>query len=548
MRYFPNLLSILYKTKLKEVHLIAMAMGLVLCTIVLGFLNDHLNTSHRAHLYLLQKANQELSYAHVWLDEFINTTGYSASQNNPTILNLDKAKQDLQEVLLYNQNRTLIKLLNKKQHSQLIALKQQLSKLKMSADICINTYIEEGVVPNIYDNHDREFSVLKTNINNAYNAIKIKLNGNINFIRSLQYLLLGILLIHIVLTVLVIKNIRIRLKERETRLEKTQNIAKLGFYTYNFNTKKWTVSKIILELLGYPKEGDIYKSWLAIVHPDDKKMVLDAFRQVKKPLDLIYRICVDADNSLRWIRHVSNPFKKNTKNTNPMVFGTIQDITEKRQLEHDFLHAFINAQEQEKQRFGEDLHDSISQVLSAESMYIDLLIKFDKKEDSKISEFLYKVRELNLNAINDARNIAHGLMSKQLKEKGLLNAIQQICTDYNHSKNIKFLFEQKGLDETMFSKETKINIFRICQEITTNTVRHSGATKATINMKKTHDDRLVLVIKDNGVGIDLEKLKSEKKGTGLKNIERRVKLLNGKLSLETKPEKGISYTITVPLT
>jgi len=75
MRYFQNLLSILYKTKLKEVHLIAMAMGLVFSTIVLGFLNDHLNTSHRAHLYLLQKANQELSYAHVWLDEFINTTG-----------------------------------------------------------------------------------------------------------------------------------------------------------------------------------------------------------------------------------------------------------------------------------------------------------------------------------------------------------------------------------------------------------------------------------------------------------------------------------------
>jgi len=547
MRYLPRLLNILYKTKLKEVHLIITALGLVLFVIVLGFLNDHLNTVHRSYLYRLQKANQELGYAHVWLDEFLNSDSNIVSETNPTIHNLNKAKSDLKNVLFFNKERELIKLLTRKQKKRLSLIIYHIDNLKGSANICINTFVKDGVIPTIYNNHDKAFFDLKTDINRLYNAIKLRLDTKIGFIRSLQYVLLSVLLIHVILTVLVIKNIRRELKERENRLKKAQNIAKLGFYTYNFNTKKWTVSKIILNLIGYPKDNAIYKTWLSIIHPDDKEMVLKAFKQTNKTLDLIYRVNSKADNCLHWVRHVSNPFIKNHKSKDAVVIGTIQDITEKRQLEHNFLHAFIDAQEQEKQRFGEDLHDSISQVLSAESMYINLLIKLDTKKDARISEFLEKIKELNLTAINDARNIAHGLMSKQLKEKGLVNAIRQICKDYSHSKNIQFLFKQKGVNETLFSKEVKINLFRICQEIATNVVRHSGAKKASINLFKTNANSLKLTIIDDGVGMDLKKMKEEQKGAGLKNIERRVKLLNGSLSLKTKPDKGTTFTIIIPI-
>ncbi|PIX07073.1 MAG: histidine kinase, partial [Flavobacteriales bacterium CG_4_8_14_3_um_filter_35_10] len=66
-------------------------------------------------------------------------------------------------------------------------------------------------------------------------------------------------------------------------------------------------------------------------------------------------------------------------------------------------------------------------------------------------------------------------------------------------------------------------------------------------LAKTKLNQLQLIIKDDGVGIDLEKMKREHKGAGLKNIERRVSLLNGKLNLETAPNQGTCYTIVVPL-
>jgi len=73
------------------------------------------------------------------------------------------------------------------------------------------------------------------------------------------------------------------------------------------------------------------------------------------------------------------------------------------------------------------------------------------------------------------------------------------------------------------------------------------AKKAQVSLTKIENTKLQLVIKDNGVGIDFEKMKAEKRGAGLKNIERRVKLLNGEYKLESKPNKGVKYTIIVPL-
>jgi PAS domain S-box-containing protein len=235
------------------------------------------------------------------------------------------------------------------------------------------------------------------------------------------------------------------------------------------------------------------------------------------------------------------------QNGNKYLIGIIRDITEKLELERQFMNAFIDAQEVEKQAFGEDLHDGISQILSAEAMYIDILIENNEDRLDDKAKFLMKIKELNISALKDVRNIAHGLIANQLKEGGLLKAIEHICIDFNNSRDINFNLTHKGLVEADFAKEVKTNIYRIIQEISTNTLRHSSAKKATIKMSKVGKDSLKLIIKDNGVGLDLEKMNKDNWGAGLKNIERRVTLLKGVLKLDSEPNKGTCYTITVPL-
>jgi len=119
--------------------------------------------------------------------------------------------------------------------------------------------------------------------------------------------------------------------------------------------------------------------------------------------------------------------------------------------------------------------------------------------------------------------------------------------DYNNTKNIAFNYNYKDLKEEEINNAIKTNIFRIVQEVSTNTIRYSGASKADISLSKTQKNKLRLVIKDNGIGLDLEEIKNKNSGAGLKNIERRVTLLNGKYNLESAPNKGVKFTIEVPL-
>jgi len=252
-------------------------------------------------------------------------------------------------------------------------------------------------------------------------------------------------------------------------------------------------------------------------------------------------------NGTKYLVDASISSVKNREGEITHFVGVEVDITEKRKLEHDFLHALIDAQEIEKQSFGEELHDGISQILSAQTMFVDVLKKLTNKSEGKIQEYLDKVKDLNLKAIDETRSIAHGLMSKQLKENGLILAVKHICIDYSESRDVNFLFSCKGLIEDEIEFQIKSNTFRIIQEVATNTVRHSLAKEAKISLSKTTKNQLKIILKDNGVGMDFERMKKNKKGAGIENIKRRVALLNGSVDIKTELNKGTQYSLLIPL-
>lgn len=344
------------------------------------------------------------------------------------------------------------------------------------------------------------------------------------------------------------KMAELALKESERKLKEAEKIAQLGSFVFNDGTNKFETSKIFDKIAGIDKNyiKDI-NGWKNLIHPDDYDKIQNKLDDNSiESLSEEVRIIRPKDNKTIWVlAHAKKEFDKN--NVRSLITGTIQDITEKRKLERGFMQAFIEAQEHEKQNFGENLHDGLGQILTTESMYIDLLLNMPNNKDEKTIEFLSKIKELNLSAIHDTRGIAHGLMSKQLKEKGLIMAIDQICKDYNNSKNIQFHFEYKGLEEHEIIAEIKTQLYRIVQEISTNIVRHSEATEAGIHLHKINTNKLELIIEDNGIGINLDKVKKMEKGVGLVNIERRVKLLNGTVTINTEKNKGTKYNVIVPL-
>ena len=138
-------------------------------------------------------------------------------------------------------------------------------------------------------------------------------------------------------------------------------------------------------------------------------------------------------------------------------------------------------------------------------------------------------------------------MSSQLKQSGLLISAENICIDFSSSKNVVFRFFNKDVKETELSKEIKINLFRVIQELTTNITRYSSATEASVSFRKITNNKLSLIVKDNGIGMDYDKIKKERKVTGLKNVERRIIFLKGTFKIESSPKKGTKWNIEIPL-
>lgn len=221
---------------------------------------------------------------------------------------------------------------------------------------------------------------------------------------------------------------------------------------------------------------------------------------------------------------------------NQVVLRQLQD-----EKQIDLLNAVFETQETERKRLAEDLHDSVGQVLSAIKLNLHRLDKVSENEDPK--NLLADTRKLTDECIQEIRNIIHNVLPPVLTDFGLIDALQALCVKLGQSTDIKITFT-KSLADERFPSEIELTLYRIAQELFGNAVKHSGAS--TIHLLLTKEAGwLVMSFSDNGVGFDMDNVKH---GFGLKNLQSRAQLINGKIHIYTKPKNGTLTTIKVKLT
>jgi ligand-binding sensor domain-containing protein/two-component sensor histidine kinase len=191
----------------------------------------------------------------------------------------------------------------------------------------------------------------------------------------------------------------------------------------------------------------------------------------------------------------------------------------------------INSQENERKRISKDLHDSVGQNLLA----IKNNIKTNNTENTL---------ELVDTTINEIREISRNLHPYQIDKIGItktiLNTFMQLETH-----NI-FVSEDVENFDKKISPENEVNLYRIVQEICNNIIKHSGANAANISTTIV-SDLLILQIKDNGKGFNLEQNKENVlKSFGLSSIQERIKIMHAALDITSEPNKGTYIKITSP--
>lgn len=206
------------------------------------------------------------------------------------------------------------------------------------------------------------------------------------------------------------------------------------------------------------------------------------------------------------------------------------------------LDAMISGQEVERKRIARDLHDGLGVLLSTVQNHFNS-IQAEIEKIQKLDVYS-KANELLDEACTEVRKIAHNMMPGTLLKLGLAPAVKDMCDNLSSASGIQIEFHAFGMDERM-SEAVEITIYRLAQEALNNIIKHAKATEALVQL--SHDsDQITLTVEDNGTGFHVAEAK-KKGGMGLRNLESRVKYLNGVLTIESSPGKGASINVDIPV-
>ncbi len=198
----------------------------------------------------------------------------------------------------------------------------------------------------------------------------------------------------------------------------------------------------------------------------------------------------------------------------------------------------MNAEEKERRRVAQELHDGLGQLLSTTKLNISILEDILPLAETYIKNALSLID----NAIDEVRTISHNMMPSTLIRLGLTSTLRELARIISNSNKIKVELNV-DYDERL-SDVNEVIIYRIIQESVNNMIKYSEASCIKIILSKNKAD-LFIEIKDNGIGFDTS-LIEKSSGMGWKNIYARTALLNGIIRVTSLPSEGTTIHIHFP--
>jgi len=199
--------------------------------------------------------------------------------------------------------------------------------------------------------------------------------------------------------------------------------------------------------------------------------------------------------------------------------------------------------EQERTRMSRELHDGLGSMLSGIKHSFTAMRNQLELSDSESLKFHGNIDKLN-ESIKELRNISHSMASDSLLKYGLENSLRDYCRNTSEPGVLAISFTAIDTERIQLTEEQSFHIFRIVQELLQNILKHADAKQAILQISY-NAKRLYIAVEDDGKGFEMNEIK-HKKGLGLKNIETRVKILKGRMDLQSSSLKGTSVLIEMP--
>jgi two-component system NarL family sensor kinase len=209
------------------------------------------------------------------------------------------------------------------------------------------------------------------------------------------------------------------------------------------------------------------------------------------------------------------------------------------------LNASIRWQEEERQRIAADLHDDAGPLLATARLYLnDNLVNQDIPTQL---QSIYSAKQIIDDTIQLIRNISHSLMPPTLKNFGLESAVNDLFQKISGSGAINANCKFHDYRERMLPQR-ELLLFRVAQELVNNILKHSNASFIHLT-QNISDGKFYLRLHHDGKGItqaDFEKMNKSSVGLGLKNIQSRMKVLDGNIFFERDASQTF-YKVTIEM-
>jgi two-component system sensor histidine kinase ComP len=199
------------------------------------------------------------------------------------------------------------------------------------------------------------------------------------------------------------------------------------------------------------------------------------------------------------------------------------------------------ALEIERQRLAQELHDSIGQRL----MFAKINLEIARKELNIKNDNLDQAIQNLATISNELSMVIKSLFPVSIEKYSLIQNLNSLISEFEKSSQIQVEINNEGVEPNL-DKLTKLNLFRIFQELFNNIVKHSKATKVHVSIVFLKTS-IKIVVHDNGIGFPVDTSMEQTKGTGLFSIKERISQLNGEIEFITDKMNGLKIIFEVQI-